>query len=252
MTALPRALQLAFILLLVVVPGCATTANVNEAQPTDSSLSLTMARSQVTGAIAASSRAQQASVLENDTTILARFNDTPCDCPPFELLIEGRWQRHHLTANAAELVDLVEVERRAREQADAGLHPFYLINGRLSLDRLPVTNNNEYSVVNTRRVRELGDIPLSVAIQMKIDDDAPDPALPDNETLPETPSPGPTDDAGADPEGEDGGDVEDTQADPQADPQAPDGEQGEEAPQAPDGEQDEEDQQDKDQHGEDG
>ena len=156
------------VLLIVSATGCRTAPPSKTPSP-DVSQAIPVLRSIFDEALVSAAGAQRRSVFEARRTFVMRFNQASCECPPFEVYLEGEWQRYYLQS-------LVEVEgsqsaldglmEEAQRQADASRWPLYQIRGRLTGDSRASANDIEYGIVAVTDARQIGEMSPSKALSL--------------------------------------------------------------------------------------
>lgn len=83
-------------LLVVFLSGCATQLTLKDREKERQENARESVLDAIEQGFQASDKAQKNTISNNAHRFLARQNPALCDCPEFELYLEGRWVRHHM------------------------------------------------------------------------------------------------------------------------------------------------------------
>jgi hypothetical protein len=152
-------LRLTPLLVLFSLLGCAADAGV---RVSDRDLAFQEGVSAARGRLLASVLAaggEQMGIVEREAhRLLGRFNPADCNCPPFEILMRGRWVRVWLQAAGRPEGTQAPVIEEARS---AGQLQLYVLAMRVTGAARTAPNESEYPVVEVTATLRLGEVSVS-------------------------------------------------------------------------------------------
>ncbi len=147
------------LLVLCSLLGCAADAGV---RVSDRDLALqdgvSAARGRLLASVMAAGREQMGVVEREPHRLLGRFNPADCNCPPFEVMLRGRWVRVWLQAAGRPEGTQAPVIDEARR---AGQLEIYALAVRLTGVARTAPNESEYPVVEVTGALSLGEVSVS-------------------------------------------------------------------------------------------
>jgi hypothetical protein len=149
-----------YILILLTSCACATAPPPGGGAPDRAALDV--ARGRVDGSAAAAGRAQQEVLRREPRRVLARYNPPHCECPPFEVLLRGRWVRTWLWD--AKRPDNAVQPPVVAEAGARGGSPLYVLRARMTGEARAATNENEYGVLEVTSGVLLGNLSVPAAL----------------------------------------------------------------------------------------
>lgn len=150
-------------ILALCLLGCASAPAVDDvARPGGAAFET--ARVRVDRGVASGGRAQAGALRVEFRRVLARYNPAHCDCPPFEVLLGGRWVRTWLWDAAQP--DNVVAPPVVAEAAAGDEAPLYSLTVRVTSEVRAANDDNEYQVLEVSSATSLGELAVPRALAL--------------------------------------------------------------------------------------
>ena len=155
----------------LVLSACASTAPGLPAENVVLATNvLRSAEEDVAGAVRLANKSQKTVVTEIGMVVVGRHNRARCECPEFELLLEGRWTRVYWRTpeEGADLPLMLQ-------NVDSSGTTLLLVRARLTGELRTAPNDNEYGVAEVTEVRDIGSMSTTDAMRLVLTGGSPEP-----------------------------------------------------------------------------